>query len=152
MIVCWRTVRIPPAERDRFHAWIQANRTVRERHGILLELVLDRSPRQNPPKAAQPSPPPTPAATSASAPTDAGDAVAEAVVVTAWASHDAFDAWINTPDRDRLTASPVHQAVSFGPITRYDLTGGYLNLDALRAVAATLTTADPDADTRKEPP
>jgi heme-degrading monooxygenase HmoA len=70
------------------------------------------------------------------------DAAVEAVVVTAWASHEAFDAWIDTPDRDRLTASPVHQAVSFGPITRYDVTGGYLTLDGLRAVAATLTGPD----------
>jgi hypothetical protein len=142
VIVCWRTVRIPRAEWDRFHAWIRANRAVRERHGILFELVLDRSPRQDPPKTAQPPPAATPAST------DAEDAVAEAMVVTAWASHDAFDAWINTPDRDRLTASPVHQAVQYGPITRYDVTGGYLTLDRLRAVAATLAAPD----TRREKP
>jgi len=152
MIVCWRTVRIPAAERERFRAWIQANRAVRERHGILFELVLDRSPRQNPPKASQPPP----AAPSASAPTG----VVDAVVVTAWASHDAFDAWINTPNRDRLTASPANQAVQYGRITRYDTTSGYLNLDGLCPVADALGSggiadaADLDSTTtiRKEQP
>ena len=146
MIVCWRTVRVPLAEWDRFHAWIWANRAVRERHGILFELVLDRAPRQNPPKTAQPRPAVT--AASGLQPQGALDRVVEAVVVTAWASHDAFDAWIDTPDRDRLTASPVHQAVQYGPITRYDVTGGYLTLDGLRAVAATLAAPD----TRREKP
>jgi hypothetical protein len=37
------------------------------------------------------------------------------------------------PDRDRLTASGVHQAVSYQPITRYDVTGGYLNYEGLAA-------------------
>ena len=37
-------------------------------------------------------------------------------------------AWIATPDRDALTASEVHQAVDYRPITRYDVTGGYLNI------------------------
>jgi hypothetical protein len=34
--------------------------------------------------------------------------------------------------RDALTASEVHQAVEYQPITRYDVVGGYLNLAALR--------------------
>jgi hypothetical protein len=51
------------------------------------------------------------------------------------ASHEAFDAWIDTPDRDRLTASDLHGSVRYGPITRYDVAGGYLNLDGLSAVA-----------------
>jgi hypothetical protein len=42
-----------------------------------------------------------------------------------------FDAWIATPDRDRLTASDTHQSVDYHPITRYEVVGGYLNLDAL---------------------
>ncbi len=114
VIVCWRTVRIPPAERDRFNMWIEANRTVRERHGIVFELVLGRSPRQNPPRASQP-PPARAAAAGAGAPGAVGALqVVDAVAVTAWASHAAFDAWTNTPDRDRLTASPVHQAATSG--------------------------------------
>ena len=42
-------------------------------------------------------------------------------------------AWIATPYRDALTASEVHQAVSYRPITRYEVTGGYLNLPGLTA-------------------
>jgi hypothetical protein len=122
MIVCWRTVRVPEKERTRFVAWIEENRALRQEHGILFELVLERSSRQNPAKTLQP-PAPTPAA------------VEDLVVLTAWASHDAFDAWIDTPDRDQLTASDVHGAVEYGPITRYDVAGGYLNLDGLVAVA-----------------
>jgi hypothetical protein len=48
-----------------------------------------------------------------------------------WPSHEVFDAWIATPYRDALTASDVHQAVSYRPITRYEVTGGYLNLPGL---------------------
>src|SRR6266566_6105839 len=58
----------------------------------------------------------------------------ETVVVTIWPSHDVFDAWIATPDRDRLTASDVHAAVDYRPITRYDVVGGYLNLPGLQGV------------------
>ena len=31
----------------------------------------------------------------------------------------------------RLTASDTHQSVDYHPITRYEVVGGYLNLDAL---------------------
>jgi len=48
-----------------------------------------------------------------------------------WPGHEVFDAWIATPHRDALTASEVHQAVSYRPITRYEVTGGYLNLPGL---------------------
>ena len=121
MIVCWRTVRVPPDRREQFQAWIHEHADVRRRHGILLELVLERSSRQNPAKAAQPE----------------GAVVDEdeLVVMTAWPDHDTFDAWIGTPDRDRLTASSTHEAVEFRPLTRYDVVGGY-GADAL-------TTIDP---------
>jgi heme-degrading monooxygenase HmoA len=49
----------------------------------------------------------------------------DTVVVTVWPSHEAFDAWIATPERDALTASQVHQAVEYRPITRYQEVGGY---------------------------
>jgi heme-degrading monooxygenase HmoA len=55
------------------------------------------------------------------------------VVITIWPSHEVFDAWIATPHRDALTASEVHQAVTYRPITRYEVTGGYLNLPGLTA-------------------
>jgi hypothetical protein len=57
------------------------------------------------------------------------------VVVTSWPSHDVFDAWIETPDRDRLTDSDVHAAVHYRPITRYAVVAGYLNIGGLTAAA-----------------
>jgi heme-degrading monooxygenase HmoA len=107
MIVCLRTVAVPPEWRDRYMAWIATGREVRQQHGILAELVCE----------------PT-----------AGSV--DTVVLTAWPSHGVFDAWIATPHRDALTASEVHQAVDYRPITRYDVAGGYLNLPGL-------TTHDP---------
>ena len=53
------------------------------------------------------------------------------MVITMWPSHEVFDAWIATPERDALTASPVHQAVEYRPIVRYDFAGGYINLARL---------------------
>ncbi|MDP9452700.1 MAG: antibiotic biosynthesis monooxygenase [Actinomycetota bacterium] len=111
MIVCLRTVRLPPDQRDGFLSWIDDNGELRRQHGILAELVLERSPRQNPAKTLQPEDDREPD---------------ELVVITVWPDHDTFDAWIDTPDRDRLTASPTHEAVEFRPLVRYDLVGGYL--------------------------
>jgi heme-degrading monooxygenase HmoA len=96
VIVCIRTVAVPADERDRFLAWIADGRAVREAHGILAEWVLEPS---------------------------AGEG--DTVVVTVWPSHEVFDAWIATPERDALTASDVHRAVDYRPITRYDTVGGY---------------------------
>jgi heme-degrading monooxygenase HmoA len=104
MIACLRTVGVPPGARDRYLAWISEGRAVREAHGILAELVFE------------------PAGSSG-----------ETVVLTLWPSHEVFDAWIATPDRDRLTASDVHQAVSYQPITRYEVAGGYLSHEGLAA-------------------
>jgi len=105
VIVCLRSVVVPPDERDRYIAWIAAGRTVREAHGILAELVVE--------------------------PTDGNG---QTVVITIWPSHEVFDAWIATPERDALTESEVHQAVEYRPITRYDLAGGYFNLAGLAAL------------------
>ncbi|HYL52791.1 MAG TPA: antibiotic biosynthesis monooxygenase [Acidimicrobiia bacterium] len=102
MIVCWRTVAVPDDERAQFLAWIDENRAVREAHGICAELVLEPSTPQG-----------------------------ATVVVTIWPSHEVFDAWIATPERDRLTDSDVHRSVEYRPITRYDVVGGYLNLEGL---------------------
>ncbi len=122
MIVCVRTVHVPKEQREPYLAWIEENRQLRERHGILFELVLERSPRQNPAKAM-----------GAGEPTPEIDGTV--LVLTAWASHEAFDIWIETPDRARLTASDVHASVEHGPITRHHLAGGYVNIDGLAAVA-----------------
>ena len=102
MIVCLRTVDVPEEVRERYLAWIAEGRAVREEHGILAEMVLEPS-----------------------------DGDGETVVITAWPSHEVFDAWIATPDRDRLTASDVHRSVDYRPIKRYDMAGGYLNLEGL---------------------
>jgi heme-degrading monooxygenase HmoA len=102
MILCLRTVDVPGPERDRYLAWIAEGRAIREAHGILAELVLEPSADDGP-----------------------------TVVVTIWPSHEVFDAWIATPERDDLTSSAVHQAVDYHPITRYDIAGGYLNQPGL---------------------
>ena len=104
MIACLRTVGVPPEVREPYLAWIREGRAVREAHGILAELVLEPSGGEG-----------------------------ETVVLTIWPSHEVFDTWIATPERDRLTASDVHQAVSYQPIIRYDIAGGYLNHPGLAA-------------------
>jgi len=96
MIVCLRTVAVPSDARDRYLRWIAEGRAVREAHGILAEWVLE-------PDGAR----------------------GETIVITVWPSHEVFDAWIATPERDALTASDVHQSVEYRPITRYDVAGGY---------------------------
>jgi heme-degrading monooxygenase HmoA len=106
MIVCIRTVAVPTEIRPRYLQWITDGQAIREAHGLLAEWVLE------------------PAA-----------GIGETVVITVWPSHEVFDAWIATPERDALTASDVHRAVEYRPITRYDLVGGYTNLAGLRALA-----------------
>ena len=96
MIVCLRSVAVPAAERARYLDWIDQGRAVREAHGLLAEWVLEPAK-------------------------DDG----ETVVVTVWPSHEVFDAWIATPERDALTASEVHRAVEYRTITRYDAVAGY---------------------------
>lgn len=102
MIACLRTVRVPDAERAGYLDWIAEGRAVREAHGVLAELVLE--------------------------PTSAGG---DTIVLTLWPSHEVFDAWIATPERDALTASEVHRSVDYHPITRYEIAGGYFNLAGL---------------------
>jgi heme-degrading monooxygenase HmoA len=102
VIVCLRTVDVPAEWRQRYLDWIAAGRDVRQAHGILAELVCE--PSSGP---------------------------GESVVVTVWPDHETFDAWIATPERDALTASAVHQAVDYRPTSRYEVTGGYLNLPGL---------------------
>jgi len=113
VIVCLRTVAVPADKRRRYLDWIADGRDVRQAHGLLAELVLEPA-------------------------TPAGDTV----VVTIWPDHETFDAWIATPERDRLTASDVHQSVDYRPIVRYEVAGGYLNLSGL--------VAGPDAFPEKE--
>ena len=102
MIVCLRTVDVPAEIRSRYLEWIAEGRAIRDARGILAELVLEPSTEEGP-----------------------------TVVVTIWPSHEVFDAWIATPERDALTASAVHQAVEYHPITRYEIAGGYVNQPGL---------------------
>jgi heme-degrading monooxygenase HmoA len=102
VIICLRTVLIPSEWRERYLAWIDAGGAIRQQHGILAELVCEPA-------------------------VGTGDTV----VITAWPSHEVFDAWIATPHRDALTDSEIHRAVTYRPITRYDVPGGYLNLPGL---------------------
>jgi heme-degrading monooxygenase HmoA len=104
MIACLRTVGVPTIVGERYLSWIAEGRRTREAHGILAELILE--------------------------PADPGSG--ETLVLTIWPSHEVFDAWIATPERKALTASEVHQAVSYRPITRYEMTGGYFNLAGLQ--------------------
>ena len=113
MIVCLRTVAVPPDQRNRYLAWIAQGRAVREAHGILAELLLE--------------------------PTSVDG---DTVVVTIWPSHEVFDAWIATPERDALTASDVHRSANYRPIVRYEIPGGYLNLAALAAGPDTFPTQE----------
>ena len=102
MIVCLRTVVVPPDVRERYLAWIADGRDVRQAHGIVAELVCGPSSGQR---------------------RDGGDhRVARPREVRRLDRH---------PERDALTASTVHEAVDYRPITRYDVVGGYLNLPGL---------------------
>jgi heme-degrading monooxygenase HmoA len=114
VIVCLRTVVVPAEWRQRFLNWIDAGRAIRQAHGILAELALEPS-----------------------------GAEGDTVVITVWPSHEIFDAWIATPERDALTASDVHQAVQYRPIVRYEVAGGYLNLPGI-------TIHDPNPPTTQE--
>jgi heme-degrading monooxygenase HmoA len=96
VIVCLRTVAVPAEQRARYLDWIAEGRGVREAHGILAEWVLEPASGEG-----------------------------ETMVVTVWPSHEIFDAWIATPERDVLTVSDVHNAVEYRPITRYNTVGGY---------------------------
>ena len=109
MIVCLRTVVVPAEWRDRYLAWIADGSDIRQAHGILAELVCEPCSGEG-----------------------------ETVVITVWPDHATFDPWIATPERDALTASAVHQAVDYRPITRYEVTGGYLNVPGLDQADPTL--------------
>jgi heme-degrading monooxygenase HmoA len=107
VIVCLRTVVVPDQVRGRYLQWIDDGRAVREAHGLLAEWVLEPA-----------------------------DGEGDTVVVTVWPSHEVFDAWIATPEREALTASAVHRAVEYRPITRYEVAGGYtaaaLSMEVIR--------------------
>lgn len=102
MIICLRNVVIPKGVRTNYLKWIRDGKDTREAHGLIAEWVLEPSVAEG-----------------------------DAVVITVWPSHEVFDAWIATPERDALTNSDIHQSVVYRPITRYDFVGGYTNIAGL---------------------
>jgi heme-degrading monooxygenase HmoA len=109
--------------RSRYLEWIAQGRTVRQEHGIVAEWVLEPA-----------------------------DRTGDTVVVTIWPSHEVFDAWIATLERDALTASAVHRAVTYRPIVRYDLAGGYTDVAGLAAIADTSPFIPSTAVTEEDRP
>jgi heme-degrading monooxygenase HmoA len=100
-LVCVRTVQIPPENEEAFFAWIQSNRVLRQRYGILMERIL--RPADGQPTAGQ------------------GDWL----IITLWESEEAFEKWLAAPEKPAVDASPGHALVKFGKIVRYDTVAGY---------------------------
>ncbi len=95
-LVCIRTVEIPPANEQAFFLWIQSNRELRLRYGILMERILKPS-----------------------------DGQGEWLIITMWESEEAFERWLEAPEKPAVDASPGHGLVKFGKIKRYDTVSGY---------------------------
>ena len=95
-LVCIRTVEIPQENREVFFAWIESNRKLRQRYGILLERILR----------------PT-------------DGQGDWLIITMWESEEAFEKWLVAPEKPAVDASPGHGLVKFGKIKRYDTMSGY---------------------------
>jgi heme-degrading monooxygenase HmoA len=95
-LVCIRTVQIPPGNEEAFYAWIESNRALRQRYGILMERILS----------------PT-------------DGQGDWLIITMWESEQAFEKWLVAPEKPAVDASPGHALVKFGKIKRYDTVSGY---------------------------
>jgi heme-degrading monooxygenase HmoA len=95
-LVCVRTVQIPSGNEEAFYAWIQSNRDVRQRYGILMERILRPS-----------------------------DGHGDWLIITMWESEEAFERWLVAPEKPAVDASPGHGLVRFGKIVRYDTVSGY---------------------------
>jgi heme-degrading monooxygenase HmoA len=95
-LVCIRTVEIPPGNEEAFYAWIQSNRELRQRYGILMERILRPS-----------------------------DGRGDWLIITMWESETAFERWLVAPEKPAVDASAGHALVTFGKIVRYDTVSGY---------------------------
>jgi len=95
-LVCIRTVEIPPGNEQAFFEWIQSNRELRKRYGILMERILK----------------PT-------------DGQGNWLIITMWESEEKFEKWLVAPEKPAVDASPGHALVKFGKIKRYDTVSGY---------------------------
>jgi heme-degrading monooxygenase HmoA len=95
-LVCIRSVEILPDNEKAFIEWIQSNRALRERYGIIMERVLRPSDREG-----------------------------EWLILTMWESEEAFEKWLVAPEKKGVDASAGHALVKFGKIKRYDTIAGY---------------------------
>ncbi len=95
-LVCVRTVAVLPENSEAFSAWIESNRELRQRYGILMERVLR----------------PT-------------DGQGDWLIITMWKSEEAFEKWLVAPEKPAVDGSPGHGLVKFGKIKRYDTVSGY---------------------------
>jgi heme-degrading monooxygenase HmoA len=95
-LVCIRTVQILPENEKAFFDWIQSNRQLRQRYGILMERILR----------------PT-------------DGQGEWMIITMWDSEEKFEKWLIAPEKPAVDASAGHALVKFGKIRRYDTVSGY---------------------------
>jgi heme-degrading monooxygenase HmoA len=95
-LVCVRAVEVPTENEDAFFEWIQSNRDLRRRYGILMERILR----------------PT-------------DGQGEWMIITMWESEAAFERWLTAPEKPAVDGSPGHALVKFGRIKRYDTVSGY---------------------------
>ena len=95
-LVCIRTVEIPKGNEKAFYDWIESNRSLRQRYGILMERILK--------------------------PTDGSG---DWLIITMWESAEKFEKWLIAPEKPAVDASTGHALVKFGKIKRYDTISGY---------------------------
>jgi len=95
-LVCIRTVQIPPENEQAFYAWIESNRELRQRYGILMERILK----------------PT-------------DGQGDWMIITMWESEEVFEKWLTAPEKPAVDGSTGHALVRFGKIKRYDTVSGF---------------------------
>ena len=95
-LVCIRTVEIPLANQKAFFEWIQSNRELRCRYGILMERILRPA-----------------------------DGQGEWLIITMWESEKAFERWLLAPEKPAVDASAGHALVQFGKIKRHNTVAGY---------------------------
>ncbi|MGF1989536.1 MAG: antibiotic biosynthesis monooxygenase family protein [Nostoc sp. ZfuVER08] len=95
-LVCVRTVEIPKENEQAFFDWIESNRQLRQRYGILMERIL------------QPT-----------------DGKGDWLIITMWESEEKFEKWLVAKEKPAVDTSVGHALVKFGKIKRYDTEAGY---------------------------
>jgi heme-degrading monooxygenase HmoA len=95
-LVCVRSVEIPKKNEQAFFDWIESNRELRQRYGILMERILKPTDNQG-----------------------------DWLIITMWESEEKFEKWLVAPEKPAIDASSGHALVKFGKIKRYDTQAGY---------------------------